>query len=188
VALTMYGQRIAFMVAPKGIKRTEFTGPWRAIQEAGGTPVLLAEDREVLRVFDEENNQHAMFIEKVLMDADADDYDGAVLTAGGVDSTLHMIPQAVQLVSRFVASGKPVAAASESLRTLINADVVRGRRVSCASTLETHLREAGAECVDMDVVADDGLVTSRNLDQIPAFCQQIVERFGRVAPLAVGRQ
>lgn len=185
---TMQGQRIAFMVAPRGIKRTEFTGPWQAVREAGATPHLLAEDREVLRVFDEQNVQQSMLIDEVLMDADVDDYDGVVLTGGGIDSTLHEIPQAVQLVRQFVAAGKPMAAISESLRTLLNADVVRGRRISCPSTLETELRDAGAECVDENVVSDNGIVSSRNLDDVPAFCQQIVERFGRVAPLSVARR
>lgn len=188
MAHTMQGRRIAFLVDPEGIKSTEFIGPWRAVQEAGGTPELLAENRELLRAFDEQNQQIAMLIDRVLMDADVDDYDGAVLTGGGIDSTLHRVPQAVRLISEFVAAGRPVAAINESLRTLIAADVVRGRRISCASTLETVLRDAGADCVDENVVADNGLVTSRNLDDIPAFCRQLVETFGRVAPLNAGRQ
>ncbi len=185
---TMSGRRIAFLVAPKGIKGTEFTEPWRAVQRAGGIPELVAEDRELLRTFDEENKQVTVLIDRVLMDADADDYDGVVLTAGGVDSTLHRIPQAIQLVRDFVAAGKPVAATSESVRTLIAADVLRGRRVSCAAGLENELREAGAECVDEDVVTDYGLITSHNLRDVPAFCRQLVESFGRKAPLAASQQ
>ncbi|MPZ66675.1 MAG: protease [Pseudonocardiaceae bacterium] len=177
---------MAFLVTLEGIKRAEFIEPWRAVQEVGGTPDLIAARPDMLRAFDDQDNQITMRVKQGTHDASVDAYDGLVLTGGGVDSeTLHADPRAMRLVSEFVAQGKPVAAIGESVATLIKADVVRGRRVSTQPALEGELRDAGAECVAEPVVVDNGLVTSRNLDDVPAFCQGLVEEFGRVAGLAV---
>lgn len=183
---TMQGRSVAFLVALEGIKRAEFIDPWRTVQDAGGTPDLIAQSPDMLRAFDHDDNQVTMRVKQGIHNASVDDYDGLVLTGGGVDpETLHADPRAMRLVSEFRAQGKPVAAIGESVRTLIKADVVRGRRVSAKDTLEAELRDAGAECVEEPVVVDNGLVTSRDLDDVAAFCQGLVEEFGRAAGLAV---
>ncbi len=183
---TMQGCSVVFLIALEGIKRAEFLDPWRAVQEAGGTPELMAARPDMLRAFDHEENQITMRVKQGTHDASADVYDGLVLTGSGVDSeTLHADPHALRLVRDFIAQGKPVAAIGESVETLAKADVVRGRRVSVTPTFEAQLRDAGAECVEEQVVVDDGLVTSRNLDDVPAFCQKLVEEFGKETSLTV---
>lgn len=184
---TLAGRSVAFLVALVGIKRTEFLEPWRAVEEAGGTPELIAQSQDTLRAFDHDDQQVTMYVTAGIHDASVGNYTGLVLTGGGVDAdTLHSDPHARRLIHEFFAAGRPVAAIGESVRTLVEADVVRGRRISCMSTLEGRLRDAGAECVDEQVVVDNALITSRNLDDVPAFCQKIVEEFGTVATLAEG--
>lgn len=181
---TLPGPRVAFLVAPGGMKRLELTEPWRALQEAGVQPELVAETRDLVRAFDDQNEHWTMLVDKVFPEADVDDYDGAVVVGGGMESeTLYTLPDALRLVAKFVAQNKPVAAIGHSMRTLIEADVVSGRRISCVPELRTKMRDAGAECLDDAVVVDDGLLTSRNLGDVTAFCRNLVEKVVGQRPL-----
>lgn len=187
MSYTMVNRSVAFLVGLEGIKRFEFLEPWRAVEEAGGTPELIAQSQDLLRAFDRQDNQVTMYVKEGVHSVSAADYDGLVLTGGGVDAdALHRDRHALRLVHEFLAEDKPVAAIGEAVRTLAEADVVRGRRISCPSTMVTGVRGAGAECVDEPVVVDNGLVTSGNLDDVPAFCNKLVEQFGSVTPLAAG--
>lgn len=173
---TLHGRRVAFLVAPEGIKQTELTEPWQAVQEAGGIPVLVAAKAEPVFAFDQRNHARTFHVDEVTASADVDEYAGLVLTGGGPDTdTLYTVPDAVRLVPEFFAQGKPVAAISHSSRTMIEAGLVRGRRMTSGPDLADELREAGADWVDEAVVVDQGLVTSRTRDDLPAFCEKLVE-------------
>jgi protease I len=188
---TMPGRRVGFLVAPEGIKRTEFTTPWRAVQETGVQPELVAEIRDIVRAFDDQNQQWNMYVDKVFAQTDVDDYDGLVLTGGGFASdTLNTLPEALRLVREFVVDeDKPVGAIGQSVRTLSEAGAVSGRRISCAPDMEAGLRDAGAECVDEDVVVHDGLVTSRSVDAVDGFCRALVAEFAQWRiPAKAGRR
>jgi protease I len=113
-----------------------------------------------------------------LEEADSRDFD-ALLLPGGVANPdqLRVIPQAVQFVRNFFDSDKPVAAICHGPWPLIDADVVRGRRITSWPSLKSDLLNAGAEWVDQEVVTDDGLVTSRKPIDIPAFNQKMIEEF-----------
>lgn len=187
MAYTLVGRSVAFLVALEGIKRAEFLDPWRAVQEAGGTPKLIAQSQDLLRAFDHQDEQVTMQVDEGVHDTSAAHYDGLVLTGGGIDTdTLHQDPHALRLVKQFFDAGKPVAAIGESVRTLAEAGVVSGRQVSCRSALQDHLRQRGAECVDERVAVHNGVVTSSTIEDVPVFCQKLVEEFGRVASLATG--
>lgn len=179
MATTLHGRRVAFLVAPEGIKQTELTEPWRAVEEAGGTPVLVAATTEPVFAFDHQNNGRTFHVDEVTASANVDDYDGLVLAGGGPDSdTLRTVPDAVHLVDKFVSRGRPVAAISASPRTLIEAGLARGRRMTSGPNLADEVRNAGADWVDDAVVVDQGLVTSRTRDDLPAFCDKLVEEIG----------
>ena len=114
----------------------------------------------------------------LVADASVDDFDALILP-GGVQNpdTLRMDQDAVKFVRDFVNSGKPVGVICHGPWVLVEADVVRGRRMTSWPSVRTDLRNAGAEAVDEEVVVDNGLVSSRKPDDLPAFCRKIVGEF-----------
>jgi protease I len=116
--------------------------------------------------------------------ASADDYEGLVLPGGvGNPDNLRQDADAVSFVKAFFTAGKPVAVICHGPWTLIEADVVRGRTLTSFPSVKTDLRNAGAKWVDEEVVVEDGLVSSRNPDDLPAFCKKLVEEFAEGAHL-----
>lgn len=177
---TLAGRRVAFLVAPEGIEQVELTEPWKAVQEAGGQPELVSTESGSVQAFNHLDKGDTFKVDKVVGDVSAGDYDGLVLPGGVANPDyLRTEPEAVSFVGDFFAQGKPVAAICHAPWTLIEADVVRGRRLTSWPSLQTDLRNAGAEWVDEEVVVDDGLVTSRNPDDLPAFCAKLVEEIAR---------
>jgi protease I len=180
VSDTLAGRRVAFLVAPEGIEQVELTEPWKAVQEAGGQPELVSTESGSVQAFNHLDKGDTFKVDKVVGDVSAGDYDGLVLPGGVANPDyLRTEPEAVSFVGDFFAQGKPVAAICHAPWTLIEADVVRGRRLTSWPSLQTDLRNAGAEWVDEEVVVDDGLVTSRNPDDLPAFCAKLVEEIAR---------
>ncbi|KAA9161823.1 type 1 glutamine amidotransferase [Amycolatopsis acidicola] len=170
------GKRVAFVVAPEGIEQVELTEPWRAVKEAGGTPELLSTQSGTVQAFDHLDKADTFPVDKVIGDASAGDYDGLVLPGGVANPDfLRTDKSAVSFVGEFFRQQKPVAAICHAPWTLVEADVVRGRRLTSWPSLQTDLRNAGAEWVDEEVVVDNGLVTSRNPHDLPAFCAKLVE-------------
>jgi len=169
------GKTIAFL-ATDGVEQVELTEPWKAIREAGGTPELISLDRGEIQGFNHLDKGDTFTVDQKVADADAGRYDGLVLPGGVANPDfLRADDDATAFVRAFFDAGKPVAAICHGPWTLIDAGVVEGRTLTSWPSLQTDLRNAGATWVDEEVHVDEGLVTSRNPDDLPAFCAKLVE-------------
>jgi protease I len=169
------GKRVAFLLTD-GVERVELTEPWRAIEEAGGRPELIALRGGEVRSFDHLEPSTSFPVDRAVSDASPDDYDALVLPGGVANpDRLRTDADAVAFVRDFFESGRPVAAICHAPWTLIEAGVVNGRTVTSWPSLRTDLENAGAHWVDEEVRVEDGLVTSRRPDDLPAFCAKVVE-------------
>jgi protease I len=172
------GRTIAFLVAAEGIEQVELTEPWAAVEKAGGTPRLLSIEAGQVQAFNHLDRGDTFPVDAVVGDADPEAYDGLVLPGGVANpDALRMDDDAVAFVRDFMESDRPVAAICHAPWTLVEADVVRGRRMTSWPSLQTDLRNAGADWVDEEVVVDRNLVTSRKPDDLPAFNDAILEVF-----------
>jgi protease I len=173
------GKTIAFLVAQEGIEQVELTEPWSAVEKAGGTPRLLSVQSGQVQAFNHLDKADTFDVDAVVADADPTAYDGLVLPGGVANpDALRTDEDAVTFVRDFVESDRPVAAICHAPWTLVEAGVVSGRRLTSWPSLQTDLRNAGAEWVDEEVVVDGNLVTSRKPDDLPAFNEAMVELFG----------
>ena len=174
----LQGKTIAFLVAQEGIEQVELTGPWEAVKEGGGTPRLLAPESGTVQAFNHLDKADTFDVDQTVSDADPETFAGLVLPGGVANpDALRMDEQAVSFVGDFVRSGKPVAAICHAPWTLIEADVVRGRTLTSWPSLQTDLRNAGAEWKDDRVVVDGNLITSRKPADLPAFCEAFLAEF-----------
>ena len=174
----LQGKRIAFLVAPEGTEQVELTEPWKAVEEAGGTPELVSTDSGEIQAFNHLDKADTFTVDRTVAEADASDYDGLVLPGGVANPDfLRTDEDAVAFTRAFFEQAKPVGVICHGPWTLIEADVVRGRKLTSWPSLETDLRNAGANWVDEEVHVDAGLTSSRNPDDLPAFCAKIVEEF-----------
>lgn len=173
------GRKIAIL-ATDGVEESELVEPMRAIREAGGEAEIVLLEAGRIRAWDKDHWADEFNVDRTLDEASPDDYDALVLPGGVINpDQLRKSEDAVNFVRGFFGQErqKPVAAICHGPWTLINADVVRGRRLTSYESLRVDLRNAGAEWVDEEVVVDQGLVTSRNPDDLPAFNAKMVEEF-----------
>ena len=171
----LQGKRIAFL-ATTGVEQVELTEPWRAVESEGASPELVSLEDGAVQAHDHLENADTFAVDRTVANADAADYDGLVLPGGVANPDfLRQDGDAVSFVRDFFEQGKPVAAICHALWTLIEAEVVRGRRVTSYPSLRTDLVNAGAEWVDEEVVVDSGLVTSRRPDDLEAFIAKLIE-------------
>ncbi|ADB30178.1 intracellular protease, PfpI family [Kribbella flavida DSM 17836] len=169
-------KKIAFLVAAEGIERVELSEPWKAVQEAGHQPVLLSPETGEVQTFNHLTPAETQPVDQAVGDASVDDFDALVLPGGVANpDALRMDRSAVAFAKQFVESGKPVAAICHAPWTLVEADVVRGRRMTSWPSLQTDLRNAGAEWVDEEVVTDGNLITSRKPDDLAAFNKTLLD-------------
>jgi protease I len=176
---TLQGKTIAFLMANEGVEQIELTEPWRAVEEAGGRPQLIAPDaNKKVQAFNHLDKADTFSVDVAVADADPNSYDGLVLPGGVANpDALRMVPEAVQFLKGFFDAGKPVAAICHALWMLVEADVVRGRTLTSWPSIKTDIRNAGGMWVDEEVHVDNGLVTSRKPDDLPAFCKKMIEEF-----------
>jgi protease I len=173
---TLSGKTIAFL-ATDGVEQVELTEPWRAVEEAGGRAELVAPHAGLIQGFMHDDKGDTFTVSQTAAEADPAGYDGLVLPGGTKNpDRLRTDKDSVEFVRAFFDAGKPVAVICHGPWTLIEADVVRGRRLTSWPSLQTDLRNAGAEWVDEEVVVDGTLVSSRKPDDLPAFCGALVER------------
>ena len=177
MANELQGKRVAFL-ATDMVEQVELTEPWKAVEAAGGTPELVSLEEGEIQGFDHYDKGESFKVDRTVEEASADDYDALVIPGGvGNPDTMRMDENAVQLVHDFFEQGKPVGVICHGPWMLVEAGVVRGRKVTSWPSLQTDIRNAGGEWVDEEVVVDNGLVTSRKPDDLPAFTKKIVEEF-----------
>jgi len=173
----LQGKRVAFL-ATDMVEQVELTEPWKAVEQAGGTPELISLEEGEIQGFNHYDKGDTFKVDKTVEEASASDYDALVLPGGvGNPDTLRGDENAVEFVREFFEQAKPVGAICHGPWMLVEAGVVRGRKVTSWPTLQTDIRNAGGEWVDEEVVVDQGLVTSRKPDDLPAFNDKIVEEF-----------
>lgn len=176
------GDKIAFLVANEGVEQVELTDPWKAVEEAEGTPVLIAPDAGDVQAFDHLDKRDVFEATVAVGDANVDEFAGLVLPGGVANpDQLRTDDDAVRFVRSFFDTGKPVAAICHAPWTLVEAGVVEGRVLTSWPSLQTDIRNADGRWVDEEVVVCDHgsnrLVTSRNPDDLPAFTAELVKTF-----------
>ena len=171
-------KRIAFLVANEGVEQIELTEPRKALDEAGAETVLVSLEEGQIQGFEHLDHADKLPVDKTVTDVSADDYDG-ILIPGGVANGdfLRADQDAVQLVAAFAEQHKPIASICHGPWVLVEAGIVKGRTVTSWSSLQTDIRNAGGTWVDEEVHVDNGLVSSRKPDDLPAFCAKVVEEF-----------
>jgi protease I len=184
MSTTLNGKTIAFLVAPEGVEQIELTEPWKAIEQAGGTPELVSTEVGKIQAFNHLTPADTFEADKAADSVSASDYAALVLPGGVANpDNLRMNDGAVAFVKSFFDAGKPVAVICHGPWTLIEADVVSGRTMTSWPSVATDLRNAGANWVDDEVVecsrGPNTLVSSRKPDDLPAFCNTLVGVFSK---------
>jgi protease I len=184
MSTTLNGKTIAFLVAPEGVEQIELTEPWKAIEQAGGTPELVSTEVGKIQAFNHLTPADTFEADKAADGVSASDYAALVLPGGVANpDNLRMNDAAVAFVKSFFDAGKPVAVICHGPWTLIEANVVSGRTMTSWPSVATDLRNAGANWVDDEVVecsrGPNTLVSSRKPDDLPAFCNTLVGVFAK---------
>jgi protease I len=177
MANELRNKRVAVLV-DNGFEQSELAEPRKALQEAGATADIISPQTGKVKGWQHGNWGDELPVDRRLEEAKPDEYD-ALLLPGGVmnPDKLRSNASAVKFVKHFVDSGKPIAAICHGPWTLIEAGAANGRRMTSWPSLQTDLRNAGADWVDQEVVTDRGLVTSRKPDDLPAFNRKMIEEF-----------
>jgi protease I len=179
VANELQGKKIAILLAPVGTEQVEYEESKKAVESEGATVDVVGLQTGDAQTMNSDVNPGDTFtVEKTFSEVSADEYDGLVVPGGTVGSDkLRGSDEAVSFVHSFFDQAKPVGVICHGPWMLVEADVVKGRTLTSYPTLQTDIRNAGGNWVDEEVVTDQGLVTSRNPDDVPAFCSKIVEEF-----------
>jgi protease I len=172
------GKKIAFLVATEGVEQVELTEPWKAVEAAGAQPELISLEQGEVQAFNHLDKGDRFDVDHTVAEVDASAYDGLVLPGGVANPDfLRMNDDAVRFTRSFFDDGKPIGVICHGPWTLVEAGVLRGRTITSWPSLRTDIENAGGKWVDEEVVVDNGLVSSRKPDDLPAFCSKIVEEF-----------
>jgi protease I len=175
MSTSIKGKKIAFL-ATDGVEEVEYTEPRKAVENAGGQAELVSIKDGEIQAVNHMDKAGTYPVDKQVKDASVEDYDALVLPGGVANPDfLRTDPDAVRFVRDFFAEGKPVAAICHGPWTLVEAGVVDGRTLTSWPSLRTDLANAGATWVDEQVYVDGSLITSRKPDDLPAFCDQLLE-------------
>jgi protease I len=181
MANELNGKKIAFLVANEGVEQVELTSPWQAVRDAGGEPVLVAPKSGDVQAFDHLDKADVFQATLETGQLSVDDVDGVVLPGGVANpDELRTDDAAVEFLRRWTAAGRPVASICHGPWTLVEAGVVEGKTLTSWPSLQTDIRNAGAQWRDEQVVRSDErypLITSRKPDDLDAFNSALVEVF-----------
>jgi deglycase len=171
------GKRVAFLFT-EGVEQVELTEPLEAVRKAGADTDLISLEQGEVEAWNHFDKGEKFSVDHAVGEVDPSDYDALVLPGGVANpDQLRLDKDAVKFVRGFFEQKKPVGVICHGPWMLVEADVAKGRKVTSWPSLRTDLRNAGADWVDEEVVVDNGLVTSRKPDDLPAFCAKIVEEF-----------
>lgn len=180
MAARLNGKKIAFL-ATDGFEQAELFDPIKALRSEGAAVEIVSLKTGTIQGFDHLKPDQTAEAERALEDVQTADYDALVLPGGANNPDRLRIEPAVQAFVRgFFEAGKPVGAICHAPWILIDAGVVSGRKLTSYKTIRTDLKNAGAEVVDQEVVVDKGLITSRDPNDLPAFCAKLIEEFAGV--------
>jgi protease I len=169
------GKKVAFL-ATDGVEQVELTEPWKKVEDEGGTPELVSLESGEIQGFEHLDKGDTFKVDRTVQEASEDAYDGLVLPGGVANPDfLRTDEDAVGFIRSFFEAHKPVAVICHGPWTLVEADVVRGRKLTSWPSLRTDIENAGGNWVDEEVVVDNGLVSSRRPDDLPAFCDKLAE-------------
>ena len=176
------GKKVAFLVANEGVEQVELTEPWKAVEQAGGTPELVSLEAGPLQAFNHLDKGDTFKVDHTVDEVSPSDYDALVLPGGVANPDfLRMDGKAITFTRGFFEQAKPVGVICHGPWTLVEADVVRGRRITSWPSVRTDLRNAGADWVDEEVVVDTNgpgpLISSRKPDDLPAFTKAMADTF-----------
>ncbi|MEU4670781.1 type 1 glutamine amidotransferase domain-containing protein [Amycolatopsis sp. NPDC023774] len=174
----LHGRKVAILAAD-GVEQVELEEPRKAVTAEGATVDLVSLADGEIQAMNGDIDKGATFpVDRLVSDVSADDYDALLLPGGTMNpDNLRRDPAAVRFAGDFVRAGKPVGVICHGPWTLVEADVVRGRTLTSFPSVRTDIRNAGGTVVDEEVVVDNGLVSSRNPDDLPAFCAKVIEEF-----------
>jgi protease I len=178
MADSLSGKRIA-IIATNGVEQVELEKPRQAVKEAGARADLLSPEEGQIQAMNHDLEPADKFtVDRPVSDVSPDDYDALILPGGTVNADkLRLEDDVLSFIKATFNAGKPVGVICHGPWTLVESDLVRGRTLTSYPSLKTDIRNAGGEWVDEEVVVDQGLVTSRKPDDLPAFCAKIVEEF-----------
>ncbi len=166
------------VLATDGFEQSELEKPVEALKAAGATVEVVSPKKGQIQGIEHDEKGRTASVDVELASANASDYDALVLPGGVANpDKLRLEPQAIAFVKSFAEADKPIAAICHGPWMLINAGAVEGRKMTSWPSLECDLKNAGAEWMDAEVVVDRGLVTSRKPDDLPAFCDKMIEAF-----------
>ena len=172
------GRKVAILVANEGVEQVELTEPRKAVEDAGAQTTLVSLENDEIQGMNHFDKGDTFQADVAVADADASDFDALLLPGGvGNPDQLRADEDAVAFTRAFFEAGKPVGVICHGPWTLVEAGVLKGRTITSWPSLQTDIRNAGGTWVDEEVHVDQGLVSSRNPDDLPAFCAKVVEEF-----------
>lgn len=177
--MTLEGRNIAILIAPHGTEESEFVQPKHAIEQAGGTVTVVGLEEGEAKTNNGDLGPGGSYkVDRTVADVSADEFDCLIIPGGTVGADrLRADDEVVDFVSAFFQQKKPVGAICHGPWLLVEAGVVEDRELTSYSSIQTDIQNAGGNWTDQEVVVDEGLVTSRNPDDLPAFCARLVEEF-----------
>ena len=175
---SLNGRKVAILTE-EGFEQVELTSPKQALEQAGATVHVISPKSGKIKAWDKTNWGIEIDVDKQLSDASPDDYDALVLPGGVLNpDKLRQNKDAVAFASAFLDEGKPLAAICHGPQLLIETGMINGRRLTSYPSLQTDLKNAGADWIDEEVVVDNGLVTSRRPNDLEAFNRKTIEEIG----------